>query len=182
MRKTRIYFDASALWDFYFSKIEAPFVKHALNRPDFECMSSIVVILELHSAIKSKLNLSLAGQKSKDTPTPALAETIRKVPDQAAAARLRRDLMLDITQRRTDGSFFLQPISDDIINKAKDFIDTYNLKAVDSIHLATALDEQCTYFLANDTHFVGKRDILEREYPMKVLKTSSPISALPSPP
>ncbi|MFX1251453.1 MAG: type II toxin-antitoxin system VapC family toxin [Promethearchaeota archaeon] len=133
MKMIKIFLESSALWNLYYDEEGASLVEFCLNQDMLSCCSSSWSPLELHRGIKKRLNQQEISFKE--------AENLRLF--------IEADLQLLISKKK----IYLIPVSQEIINRAKEYIHLYNLYASDALQLATANIDNCRGMLVDDYHF-----------------------------
>jgi len=157
MKKIKVYLESSALWNLYYEEEGATLVEFCLDASELNCFSSIWSLLELHRGIQKRQN--------------------QQELDQAEATNLRMFVDTDLQLLIVKKKLSLLQVSEDVVNKAKQYIPRYNLFASDALHLATAVVRTSSGLLVDDYHFERLDASIEEKEGLKIWPTSLEVDA-----
>lgn len=132
-KRTKIYLDTSALWEFYYGGDYGDKIKELMERRDFIIYTGEITLVELGRAAKKRFNQGEIDNKELDM--------------------LKKLMILDLLKKSADRKIKFLPITTSVIAQAYRFVFELNLFAMDAIHLALAVINNIPIFITNDRHF-----------------------------
>ena len=117
LKKMNVYLESPALWSLYYQEDGWDLVEFTIQESNMNAMIPHWGLLEIERAIQKRLNQKeLTGREAED---------------------LRGFIDADVKQLLFNSKLTIIPVSNDIMEHAKDLIPKYNLYAADAVHLAT---------------------------------------------
>ncbi|MDF1539999.1 MAG: type II toxin-antitoxin system VapC family toxin [Candidatus Thorarchaeota archaeon] len=151
-KKIDLYLEASALWNMFYGESGSNVVEYCIEQPAITCSSSIWSHLEMHRAVRKRINQKEITQEE--------GENLRLFIDTHLDELVARKQLLEFE------------VTKDHIREARQLIDSYNLYASDALHLATTLSARCSGILVDDYHFTRLREIVGKEMDLAIIHTS----------
>ncbi len=157
-KRTNLYLEASALWEMFYGDPGDSLVEHCIGHQKIQCTSSIWSHLEIHRAVQKRIN---QNELTRD--------------DGVNLLKFIKFCLDGLVARRKIIEF---EVSKELIERAKQFIPSYNLFASDALHLATAVSNGCSGMLVDDYHFTRLDKKLGDELDIVILHTSMSVEQL----
>ena len=152
MKKRKVYLESSALWSLYYKETGWDLVEFTIHESSLSAIISSWGLLEIERAIQKRLNQEELSRQE--------ARTLRDFID------------IDVKQLVFNSQLAVIPVSNEIMEHAKELIPRYNLFAADALHLATAAHQQCSIALVDDYHFKRLSNEIERDLAVSIIPLS----------
>jgi predicted nucleic acid-binding protein len=140
--------------------------------------NAVVWLIEAHHAGKLVLGTSNHAKREMDHAPAQHREKLKSGLSGLAYFGKDHTYLGSFTLNTRRGSIS-NPICDDIIDKTMHAeLLAAGLKTDDAQHLMNAIHSGCDLLLTRDKHFLGRRDALQKKYPIRILRPSELVNEL----